>query len=114
MESNIVGVLWAAALGCWLYHTFVDPFTMFCRVGIGVFLTLPVVVGGAFGTTSDGWPKWVARGLMGAMLFSGIVGLFLFTWGVPLGLTLVKFYINSLGIVILLLALLEGIETRKD
>lgn len=114
LESNLVGGMWLAALLCWLYHMWVDPFTQFCRIGIPIFLTLPLVVGGAFGYTSDGWPKYVARAIFGVMAVSSIGGLFLYVMGVKLGVTLLLFYFNSFSWVLLILSYLEGLELEKE
>ncbi len=113
-ESNIVGGLWLAAGGCALYHHFVDPFTNFCRVGMPVFLTLPLVVGGAFASPKEGWPKFASYGILAVMGVAALGGLVLYTWMIPLGKTLLVFYFQGLNIALLLLALLEGSEARKD
>lgn len=113
-ESNLVGGLWLAAGGCALYHHLVDPFTLFCRIGIPVFLSLPLVVGGAFASPKQGWPKYVSYAILAVMGVAAVGGLFLYTWMVPLGKTLLLFYFQGLNIALLLLALLEGSEARKD
>ena len=114
LESNIVGVLWLGALGCWLYHLFVDPFTLFCRVGIPVFLTLPLVVGGGFGSADYGWPMYLARGILAIMGVSSLLGVILFTFSVPLGKTLLLFYFNSLSPVLMILAYLDAAEPERS
>lgn len=114
LESNLVGGMWLAALLCWLYHMFVDPFTMFCRIGMPIFLTLPLVAGGAFGTASDGWPRYVSRGIFAVMALCSIGGLALYVMGVPLGITLLIFYFNSFTWVLLILSYLEGLELEKE
>lgn len=113
-ESNLVGGLWLGAAGCALYHYMVDPFTIFCRIGMPVFLTLPLVVGGAFASPKEGWPKYVSYGILAVMSFCSLAGLVLYTWMVPLGKTLLLFYFQSINIVLFVLAMLEGVETRKD
>ncbi|MFA5506887.1 MAG: tetratricopeptide repeat protein [Vulcanimicrobiota bacterium] len=114
IESNLVGGLWLAALGCWLYHQFFDPFTIFCRVGIGIFLTLPVLVGGAFSSPDYGWPMYAARAILGFMGFCGVAGLFLYTFGFNEGLTLLKIYIAGFGFAALALTYLEGVEPERE
>jgi tetratricopeptide (TPR) repeat protein len=112
VESNIVGGLWLAALFCFLYHTFVDPFTVVCRIGIPIFLTLPMVVGGSFGC-KFGWPMYVARAVLLVMSVCSLLGLVLWTWSSPLGLKMLLFYFNSLGWVLLGLSYLEQMEPVK-
>ena len=114
VESNLVGVLWLAALGCWIYHTFFDPFTMFCRLGMVVFLSLPLLVGGAFSAPDHGWPKYVAHGILGVMSFCGIVGLFLLTFGFREGIPLINVYAYGFGIAVLVFAYLEGLEPERE
>ena len=114
VESNLVGGLWLGALCCWLYLEFVDPFSLFCKVGIPICLTLPLVVAGSLGTVTYGWPKYIARALLGLMLFAGLGGLVLFTAGFPLGLTLLMFYFKSFSFILLILAYLEGVRPERD
>lgn len=114
LESNIVGGLWLAALGCWLYHSLVDPFTIFCRLGMVIFMTLPVLVGGAFSAPSHGWPKYAARSILGFMGATGIGGLFLYTFGFREGVTLINIYAHGFGIAALVLAYLEGVEAERS
>jgi hypothetical protein len=114
IESNIVGALWLGALGCFLYHHLVDPFTLFCKIGIPIFLSLPLIVGGCFGTVSYGWPKYLSRIILGVMSFASLAGLVLYVWGFPLGLALLKFYFNAFGIVLLILALIDGAEPERE
>jgi tetratricopeptide (TPR) repeat protein len=113
VESNIIGVLWVGALLCWLYGYFIDPFTIFCRLGVVIFLSLPLLVGGAFSSPDFGWPKYAARGILGFMSFCGIVGLFLLTFGFREGITLINIYAYGFSIALLVLALLEGVEPAR-
>lgn len=112
-ESNLVGGLWLAAGACALYHNIVDPFTIFCRIGMPLFLTLPMVVAGSFAVDEEGWPQHLAHGILAVMGISGIAGLFLWTFQLPLGLSLLKFYFSGLQIVLLVLAYLEGVELER-
>ena len=114
IESNIVGILWGAALGCWLYHNLFDPFTIFCRLGMIVFMSLPVLVGGAFASVDYGWPKYASRAILAFMSFCGIVGLFLYTYGFREGLTLIQIYAYGFGIAVPVLAYLEGVEPERE
>jgi tetratricopeptide (TPR) repeat protein len=115
VESNIIGFLWAAALGCWIYHYFFDPFTIFCRLGMIIFLSLPLLVGGAFSAPEYGWPKYASRAILGLMSFAGIVGLFLLSFGFHQeGLALINFYAYGFSIALLVLAFLEGVEPQRS
>ena len=113
VESNIVGVLWGAAGGCFLYHHLVDPFAIFCRIGVPVFLSLPLLVAGGF-ASPQGWPRQVGLGITAVEMTCAVFGLVLYTWHVPLGLTLLMFYFNTLNFALLALAMLESAEPRKD
>lgn len=114
MESNIVGVLWLGALLCWLYHYFVDPFALVARIGIPMFLSMPLVVGGSFSSVDYGWPYYVSRITLVVMLAAGLLGLVLFGFGAPVGIKLLMFYFYSLNFVLLGLAYLEGVEPERE
>lgn len=114
LESNLVGGCWLLALGMWLYHVFVDPFTMVCRIGMPVFLSLPLVVGGAFSIETKAWPRYAAHAILGVEAVAAVVGMVLLAIGHAYAFTLLGFYVKSLPIAILLLSILGGIEPARE
>lgn len=114
LESNLVGAFWVGALVCWLYHYFIDPFTIVCRIGIPIFLTLPMVVGGCFSAVNYGWPYYVSRITLVVMCSTAILGLLFYGLGLAIGINLLLFYIYSLNFVLLGLAYLEGVEPERE
>lgn len=101
LESNFVGAFWLAALACWLFHELVDPFVLWARIGPPLFLSLPMLWGGAF-DCATGWPRQVAGAVATVLTLAGLLGLVLLDWQFPTAITCLKVY--SLGFTPALLA----------
>ena len=112
IESNLVGVFWLGALVAWLYHYYIDPFTMFGRIAPAVFLSLPMVWSGTF-DCAKGWPRQAGAGVAGVMTAAALVGLVFLNLDMKVAISCLKFYFYGLAPVLFLFQFLTQVEPKK-
>ena len=113
LESTFVGVCWLGAALVAAYNYFVDPFTNIGRIGVPVFLTLPLLFSSHFTCPKEGWPRQVSLAITVVMSFCALAGMVLFGLGEMWGVKLLVFYFNALVWVLLGSSFLHSVEPTK-
>ncbi|MGE0488689.1 MAG: tetratricopeptide repeat protein [Vulcanimicrobiota bacterium] len=110
IESNLIGSLWLGALLCWLYNTLIGSVTAY--IGNVMFVTAPLLCGATF-SCHKGWPRQVMAVTTAILLGSGLLGLFLFVFRLPISFTFLKLYFYGLGPALLASNFLVAVEPRR-
>lgn len=113
VESNIIGGFWLAAILTWCYHYFIDPFTLFGKIGPYVFWSLPMVTSIYF-DCAEGVPKKIALGVGSALTAISLVGLVGMVLEFDWGFKMLYFYFTVLGPVLILSQFLVNKEPEKE
>lgn len=113
-ESSLVGLCWLGAALVAAYNYFVDPFTNIGRVGVPVFMTLPLLFSSHFTCPTGAWPHKVSIVVTSIMSFCALVGLLAFGIGQMWGIKLLVFYFQALVWVLMASSFLHSVEPTKE
>ena len=112
LESNLVGSLWGMALFAWAYLEIWDPFALTAKIGIYIFLSLPMFLGACF-CGNSGWPRTVTIAITAVMAIAGLGGLICLAFGFPVFYPMLMFYFEAFGPLIVVTNLLSSVDAKR-
>lgn len=113
LESNLVGSLWGMALFAWAYLEIWDPFALTAKIGIYVFLSLPMLVGACF-AGNEGWPRTTTVAITSVMAVAGLGGLICLAFGLPVFYPMLVFYFEAFGPLLVITNLLTSVNAKRS
>ncbi len=111
LESNLVGALWLAFAAVLAYHTWIDPFTPFGKIGPYVFLTLPMLIEPCFSVTHRVYSR-IIQGITAVMAILSLGGLVMLFFSSQTAIQMLLAYFRAFGLVVLLFQVLESMASK--